>query len=190
MPNETLVNIPIDVAEPTSLRKFLTKLIEELDLVLGLRGGDKYVAESALIGSDLTLVSLATGITALESAIGNVAEALGEAEEKTEANTTTIAELDDFNISTVLSSTYHDFDNVAYSTLSGRSEFNTLGSDLTNAPYTPVGGETYYNYFNNIVTANGGVVQELKAFSSSTLVPTSYFRIGNTWTEAQTLGWT
>ena len=189
MPNQSLITVPTDVTKPNQLRWFLTRLVEELDRVLGLRGDTEYVKTSDLAELS-TIADLANAVSAITEDIATVTTDLADTDEAVEDNRISIEALQALNASTVLSSTYHDFDDVAYATLSGRSEFNTLGSNLSNAPYVPVGGETYYNYFNMLVTDNGGVVQELKAFSTTTLAPTSYFRIGNTWTEASTLGWT
>ncbi|RKY53161.1 MAG: hypothetical protein DRP93_07020 [Candidatus Neomarinimicrobiota bacterium] len=190
MPNESIIAVPIDVAEPVQLRRFINKLVEELDLVLGYRGQNKYVASSDLIGADLTLATLASGLASLEEYLETLTGTLTTAESSIEDNATAIAAVEDLHTSTALGAAFYDLDDAGYSALSGRSEFNTLGSNLSNTPYGIAGAETYYNYFICMGTANGGEVQELKGFSTTPLAPTSYFRIGNTWAEALTLGWT
>ncbi len=193
MPNETLIAIPMNVAEPDNLIRFLRSLIEELDLILGLRGNDPYVKESQLTTATDT-GSITSNVAAIIAALEIVEETLDvlqtqidETDSNVDINTDDIATLLEH---VDLSSAYHDFDANEYETLQGHGYFSTLGSDITNAPYTPVGGETYYNFIQAVTTSGGGVMHELKAYSTTTLVPTSYFRIGDTWTNAKALGWT
>ena len=190
MPNQTIAAVPVDLADPTVLKRFLIHLIEQLDIVLGYRGTTEYVSTAQLATAELTLVRLADTLALTDTEVEELTASLTALVETVTTNSTGIEAINETLTSTVLGSTYHDFDDAVYADLSGRAEFNTLGSNLTNAPYAPVGGETYYNYFNAIVTDNDGVVQELLAYSTTTLAPTKFFRIGDTWTEAQTLGWT
>lgn len=194
MPNETIAAVPANVTEPVVLKRFLDRLIEKLDIVIGYRGDDGYVTSSDLAaGLDPaldTLVEIAAAITATQVQVTELIESSDDltstVSNNTEAISTLVTELE----SSSLGSTYYDFNNAAWATLEGNSEFSTLGSNLTNAPYTPVGAETYYNYISSVITVNGGVVQTLRAYSTTTLVPTTYFRIGDTWTAAVTSGWT
>ena len=190
MPNQTLIAVPADVTETGTLQWFLSRLVEELDLVLGFRGSDTYVKTSELEAARVTLTSLDAVLSATNDSVEALSTELATTNDNVAANVNDIAAIDSLLASTVLDASYHNFDDAVFATLAGRSELITLGSNLSNTPYTPVGGETYYNYFNTLVTSNGGVVQELKVFSSTTLTPTAYFRIGNTWTEAKSLGWT
>jgi len=193
MPNQTIASVPPNVEEPIVLKRFLLRLIEELDIVLGYRGDSSYVSQSQLVNTtdplNTTLASVSDRVTVNAADITSIEEQNQTIADAIESNSASIEAVNQLLSSTVLSSTYHDFNDIAYSTLEGNSEFSTLGSHITNAPYTPVGIETYYNFINSVITANGGVVQTLRAYSTTTLTPTTYFRIGDTWADVGTLGW-
>jgi hypothetical protein len=194
MPNETIAAVPANVAEPVTLKRFLDRLIEKLDIVLGFRGDDGYITsndlEAGLNPTLDTIAEIASAIQLLQRELASLEESSEDLTTTVSDNTEAISTINTELASTSLGSTYYDFDNSAYSTLVGNAEFSTLGSNITNAPYTPVPAETYYNFINSVVTANSGVVQTLRVYSTTTLAPTTYFRIGDDWTTAVTLGWT
>lgn len=192
MTNQTLIAVPAGVAETTdTIQLFLTRLVEELDIVLGYRGNSTYISTADVdVGGLTTLQDLFDASETLTASLGELTEIVETNASNIDSNTDSISSLESRAVSTVLGAAYHDFDTDEFADLIGNAEVVTLGSNLSNTPYTPVGGETYYNYFNAVVTDNGGVVQELKAYSTTTLAPTSYFRIGNDWTAAKALGWT
>ena len=66
--NETLVAVPLHVEQAGETRKFLVRLIEKLDIVLGYRGDDPYVTISQLQDAS---TSASTSLTQLEQ-IGNL----------------------------------------------------------------------------------------------------------------------
>jgi len=193
MPNQTIASVPANVEEPTVLKRFLLRLIEELDIVLGYRGDSSYVSQSQLTSAtaplEVTLSSVSEQATANLASISDIEEQAQTTLDAIDVNSSAIADVNALLDTSVLSATYYDFNNIAYATLEGNSEFSTLGSNITNAPYTPAGAETYYNFINSVITANGGVVQTLRAYSTTTLAPTTYFRIGDTWADVGTLGW-
>ena len=43
--NESIAAVPVDVKDPDTLKRFLDRLVERLDIVLGYRGGDPYITE-------------------------------------------------------------------------------------------------------------------------------------------------
>ncbi len=61
--NESIMAVPITVEQPGQTRQFLVRLIERLDIVIGTRGGDPYVAQSELNKTT------SAGLTALEKTI-------------------------------------------------------------------------------------------------------------------------
>lgn len=65
MSKQSLSAVPPDVARPEVLKRFLSRLIEELDIVLGFRGTgkDKYVSQQELNSAAETLSSLSTGLS-------------------------------------------------------------------------------------------------------------------------------
>jgi len=79
--NESLVAIPPDVAEPEVLRRFLLRLVEELDSVLGFRGNDSLVRQSdlsqtseGLDSARVTLSSLSEELTTLSDLVREITE--------------------------------------------------------------------------------------------------------------------
>ncbi len=61
--NESIIAVPVGVEQPGQLRQFLVRLVEQIDLVIGRRGGDPYVPESQLNSTTLA------GLSALEQTI-------------------------------------------------------------------------------------------------------------------------
>lgn len=94
--NESLVAIPANVSEDSEvLQRFLIRLVEELDLVLGLRGDDGLVrqselssaAESITSQTSTTLASVATALEELTTVVEGIVETA------TDENTTVAEQL-------------------------------------------------------------------------------------------------
>jgi hypothetical protein len=185
MANESIIAVPVDVAEPKVLKRFLTRLIEELDLVLGFRGGDPYVSQSDLVGASTSLLDLAKLVKALTDTLSELNTEVSELAEAVQDNADYISSFDKTLSTVSLSAVYNDFDATNYQALQGRAEFSALGSALTNAPFATVPATTYYCFFNCATTVNGGVVQELVVYDvPSALGVVSYTRVGNTFADA------
>lgn len=72
MANQSLVSVPPNVGEPVVLQRFLSRLVEQLDVVLGNRSGpnDQYVSQQELINSAEELAQLLqTAQDSLEQAL-------------------------------------------------------------------------------------------------------------------------
>lgn len=71
MANESLIQVPPNVAEPIVLQRFLLRLVEELDIIMGRRGAvsEQYVAQKELIAAGDALAA------AIEAAQNNLADA-------------------------------------------------------------------------------------------------------------------
>lgn len=97
MTNESLIQVPSNVEEPLVLQRFLLRLVEELDIVLGKRAAstdDQYVAQKELvaIGTSLT--------TAIESAQIALEETLLEIEAaRADSSSEVESRLDDLEVS-------------------------------------------------------------------------------------------
>jgi len=79
MSNESIIQVPPNVEEPIVLQRFLLRLVEELDIVLGKRAAgtnDQYVAQKQLLDS----------AAVLETAIADAQERLAEATSLLEQN--------------------------------------------------------------------------------------------------------
>jgi len=72
MSNESIIQVPPNVEEPIVLQRFLLRLVEELDIVLGKRAArtnDQYVAQKELVNSaDALTVAIADAQERLDAA--------------------------------------------------------------------------------------------------------------------------
>lgn len=48
MSNQTLLQVPTEVSDPETLKRFLDRLVERLDIILGYRGDTQYATEEQL----------------------------------------------------------------------------------------------------------------------------------------------
>ena len=82
MANESLISVPPDLEDPIVLRRFLARLVEQLDIILGNRAGPtkQYTdqEELARVSKELTN-ALALAVTKLETALTLVNELTEEA---------------------------------------------------------------------------------------------------------------
>ena len=97
MTNESLIQVPSNVEEPLVLQRFLLRLVEELDIVLGKRAAatdDQYVAQKEL-------VAIGTSLTqAIESAQATLTETLEEIEAaRADSSSEVESRLDDLEVS-------------------------------------------------------------------------------------------
>ena len=66
-PNESIIAIPMDVADPAELRKFLVNLILKLDELFGFRGDDPAVTSDGIaVTSDGIIAFVDESIAALK----------------------------------------------------------------------------------------------------------------------------
>lgn len=69
MANSTFIQLPMDVTNPVELRRFLDKLVQQVDVAFGNRGDGSFSTEDSL-GDVLTLINQnTTRITTLENAV-------------------------------------------------------------------------------------------------------------------------
>lgn len=98
MSNESLVQVPPNVADPLVLQRFLLRLVERLDIVLGNRGTgteEQYVAQKELLSLTTSLTeqlteasdALSIATEALEEALSDASETLVASIEELEALT-------------------------------------------------------------------------------------------------------
>jgi len=73
MANQSIISLPPDIEDPVVLKRFLARLVEQLDIVFGNKSGPQrqYVDQAQLnkqIASDLiSLLALSNRIAALEN---------------------------------------------------------------------------------------------------------------------------
>ena len=96
MSNQSIVSVPPNIEDPVILRRFLTRVVEELDIVLGNRAQAEYVTqESLLTAANNLTVSLEEARITLEKLIEEAEETLLLTEEALQSqvsqNTTDIS---------------------------------------------------------------------------------------------------
>lgn len=85
--NETIIAVPVSLETHGQTRQFLVRLVEQLDIIIGGRGGDPYVSNSQLQATTLE------GLTKLEQTILDIITRLLSANtELTEELITTITQ--------------------------------------------------------------------------------------------------
>lgn len=157
--NQTIANLPYDVSDSTSLKRFLRELVDNLDVTLGYKGDNK-----AVTSKDLSTAGGIGGV--LESTAENTKDITASSKSITEIETTLSdfqADIDELQFmlkARQLGSDYVDFNSQAWSSLTGRSQFTANGEDLLNAPITPVIGTSYNVYIDSTKT-QGAVWQQV-----------------------------
>lgn len=82
MANQSLISLPPNVEEPVVLQRFLSRLVEQLDIVLGNRAGpsDQYVSQEELLAQTQELTKLLQDAQrSLETAIDQIDDLSEEA---------------------------------------------------------------------------------------------------------------
>ena len=79
MANKTITQVPIDIENPIVLKRFLSKLVEQLDIILGNRGTSSYLTGADL--NDTATVQMLSAMdaelrTAISAAVNNAKVAL------------------------------------------------------------------------------------------------------------------
>ena len=180
--NESIATVPVDVKDPDTLKRFLDRLVERLDIVLGYRGGDPYITEEDQVQTiselqQLLLSELKEAIAGFQPAIDEVSQKLSEAETK-------IAELG--KLSSYQNTATVDLNSTAWTTGDVYSSFTALGSAILNPPATLLAGSTYKcfvevrpEYVQRVTIAEVGVIA---AVIDKT-------RAGSTWSELIANAW-
>lgn len=152
---QTIAQLPYDLADPDSLKRFLRELVDNLDEVLGYKGDNKYVTDKDFQeqGTSLSEATEQTknnteALDGVEKTISDHSDQLVDMQEEVDKLNTTIT------TAIIDSAVYKDFNASAWNTLQGRSEFQALGSDLVNPPMTVLPLNTYNIYIDSTKTNN------------------------------------
>lgn len=186
MSNESLCQVPISVDDPAVLKRFLDRLVERLDIVLGYRGDNPAISKSQLTSaiSDASSSSVSTQ-TELEAEINDLKEqALGFKEELDNQQSS----LDDLKAEVSKLSAYsitalRDFNDILWQAEPIYTVFTALGSDILNPPVALVPTTTYTCY----IEVRPAYVQKVLIVSAG--FTDSKNRAGLTWAELITHGW-
>lgn len=188
--NETLIQVPAELAEPLQLRKFLLQLIERLDIVLGFRGQDPYLTKTDLQSSAEILSNLPATIANINSSIATAEKNIVYLQSEQENLVSLLENLQSTSFTTAtLGAAYNDFNYTGYATLKGYYEFTALGSAITNAPPGAglVGATSYTVLIHSYLNSGGGAATEVYITSATT--KTFHKRAGPTSALYFSLGW-
>lgn len=188
--NETLIVVPNALEDTLVLKKFLVRLVEKLDIVLGYRGQDPYITKSSVTSTDNIIAELPANLEEINTTLSTQDESISELEDSLDSLSSSFNTYQQSqNKTKLLGATYYDFNNAAYATLGGLYEFTALGSAIINPPAGAglVPATTYTVMISSYTTIGGGAVQE--AYITSAATKTFHKRAGSTSALLFSLGW-
>lgn len=171
---QTIAQLPYDIEDTTSLKRFLRELVDNLDEVLGYKGDQKYVKDSDFQAQGLSLNELTDQTKDNTETLDSVSEASSDQADEILDMQGQIVLLNTVLEAKQIDSVYYDFNATAWNDLKGRFEFQTLGSNLVNPPMAVVPGNTYNVYIDSTKT-NSSVWQYVTLDSGGLNV---YMRVG------------
>lgn len=180
MANETLAQVPSDVSDPVVLKRFLSSLVERLDIVLGYRGSDSYASSTTV--TDLAATTK-EGLAAADSSIEELSSSVNTLKETSGKQEETITQVSE-QVATLLKYTetaLRDFNADGWPIL---SFFTCLGSEALNPPTTLVSGDSY-TFFCTVLPTYTQTVIMLSPDGSSK----QFIRSGLDWTGVVANGW-
>ena len=189
MTNESFASVPVDVTDEIALRRFLQRVVEQVDIITGSRAADPYVKTSEVTDDTVSLDSLNSSVVDLTKAVEDNADDIAENVDDIAANTVITAETQYSILHLALGTSYNDFDHADWSSLKGKGQFSALGSAMTNPPFAVTAGTTYIVYIDSALTAGGGVTQRVMMEDTGVDLKV-FYRTGNSWATAKTNGWT
>lgn len=180
MANETIAQVPTDVTDPVILKRFLSRLVERLDITLGFRGDDAYATSSTVTGlakSTKNSVEYLTSTTeATTKSVTELNTSLNTLAETVTTHTDQLGQLQQYQVTEL-----RDF-NVEGWPL--HSYFTCLGSEVLNSPFTLVAADTY-TFFVDVLPNYVQSVVVLDSLGAST----RKYRSGLTWTGVAANAW-
>lgn len=179
--NESIAAVPTDISDPITLKRFLDRLVERLDIVLGYRGGDPYVTSDEQVStiSELQglLAQIKTSNTELTSTIEDFKSKLDEIKQSLED----LAKLKEYQTTSI-----RDLNSIAWTTASVYNSFTALGSEILNPPNPLVGVDSYKCF----VEVRPSFVQRVTIVKVGAVAAiTDKVRAGSTWTELIANAW-
>lgn len=219
MSNQTLLQVPTDVGDAETLKRFLDRLVERLDIILGYRGDAAYATEEqltalqsqteeqtqtlAVAAEEAKVVfeqqiqqlvdELSTQLDRLEDLVARVDQLELDVSDIHLALVSVDSRLDVLEASLSYSATVlRDFNDVLWSTGPIYSNFTALGSDIANAP-TALGVDETPITINPSTTYNV-YVEVRPAYLQRVTIYGSDFqlervRVGSTWAELVSNAW-
>lgn len=65
--NSSLANLPIDINNPTSLKRYLTRIALAIDVIIGIKGDN-----AISVASDASLMSLAAAFNSVDTQLSDI----------------------------------------------------------------------------------------------------------------------
>ena len=180
MANETLAQIPSDVADPIVLKRFLSSLVEKLDIVLGFRGNDAYASGTSVkdlaTSTKESLSSLSDSLSTIDSTVKTTSDSIADHEERLISAEEQVRQLQAF-----ASTDLRDFNAEGWPIY---SFFTCLGSEVLNPPGALTAADTY-SFFSSVLPSFVQTVTIL----DNTGYSRQFVRTGLTWSEVAANGW-
>lgn len=190
MSNESFAQVPLDLTNADALRRFLQKVVEEVDVITGRRAADLYVKTSEVEEAEVvSLTELSNTITEIEKILAVNATNIATNESDIATLQADVDALQFITTHAALTATYNDFDNAVWGTLKGKGQFSALGSAMTNPPFAVTAGTTYLVYADSATTTGGGVTQRVMMEDTGVDLKV-FYRTGDSFAQAVTNGWT
>lgn len=179
--NESLAAVPSNVSDPTVLKRFLDRLVERLDVVLGYRGGDPYVSADTQVQ---TLSELQDLLSQLKTTNEETSKTIEEFKSKVEEIKQSIEDLN--KLKEYQNTSIRDLNSTAWTSASVYSSFTALGSEIINPPNPLTGSDTYKCF----VEVRPSFVQRVTiAKVGAVAAITDKVRAGSTWSELIANAW-
>ena len=189
MSNQSFVQIPTDLTDEVNLRRLLTRMVEQIDTILGNRAESPFVLESEQADDAQDLLTIAEEVDSLSETVIEQGKDIDSLEDDVDTLQTNFDTVQYTITHQALGTVYHDFNDAAWASLQGHGQFNANGSAISNAPYTLTGASNYNVFAHSITTTGGGIVQRVVIEDVTAGSIRIFYRAGDTFATAQSNGW-
>ncbi len=177
MTNQTITQVPHDLSDDVTVKRYMRKVVEEVDKIKGASENLPSLTEmnSTIEALTDTLNALGIDVTKAQNTLSTTTNKSKDVEHAT--------------LYQELSVDFRDFDSIAWNELQGKGQLSCLGSEMTNPPFVVTPATTYIVYADSAYTLGGGVTQRVMIEDTGTDLKV-FYRTGNTFALALTNGWT
>lgn len=179
MSGQTIAQLPYDLSDVTSLKRFLRELVDNLDVVLGYKGTKEGYVSTA--DQAQTLSDIREKIAALSTSTDSIKESVEGLVKDIEELTNQVSDQNTLRTKSALGSNYYDFNASSWAALAGRYTLSAEGSLLVNTPFTATVG-TVYDVFIDSTKTDSDTHQQISVGKTTVEVYTRW-GIGNAWTK-------
>lgn len=177
MTNQSIAQVPSDLADDVIVKRFLRTVVEEVD---SIKGGAEDLPSLSVINDNInaltdTLASLGIDVKASSKVLSTT--------ENTANNSAHATLYQELGID------FRNFNSNAWNELQGKGQIKALGSEFTNPPVVLTAGTTYTVYADSAYTLGGGVTQRVMIEDTGIDLKV-FYRTGDTFAVAITNGWT